>query len=439
MNIQNSKILIAGDLATNSVAQIIDKILKANNIETIIAGDKELSHNDDINLIIVTDNSPNLINDLKLSAPFSEIIVITDNIETSMLESELVYGCLGTNFTEPELLLKLKSAHKHNLMRREIGCFKENIAMAYSFDNFIGASKPIQKIKETIQKISATEIPVHIFGARGTGKDLVARIIHYHSENRKNRFVELDCNQISEPLLELELFGHNNQQGKIQEANGGTLYLKNIDKMPLETQKKFYEFCQTSKLESSNDKLHLRLISSTTSDLNSAIKKNQFLEELFYQLAVIPIQLPNLSKRNEDIPELVEYLLRKINYDHPTGATSISRDALELILNHNWPGNIAELKSTLNRAAQIAGGSEITGDDIIITGQKSKPTLVEPSTEIIIKGKTGLMDEGQKTLIIKTLKNNNWNYSQTAQELGIGRTTLWRKVKKYNLKQETVS
>ena len=437
MDMHNSKILLVGDSSNNEIAAKTARILNDNNIDLSTTADMSRIADDSINIAFITEEDQNKISQLKLSLPFAEIIVISDTIDPELIDNDMIYGCLQNDYTAPELLLKLKSALKHNRLRQQVGQYRENIAMTFSFDNFVGSSKPIQKIKETIKKISATEIPVHISGARGTGKDLVAHIIHHHSENRKSRLVEIDCDQTSEQLLEIDLFGHNSQAGKISEANGGTLYLKNIDKMPLETQKKFYEFCQTFKLGS--EKIELRLISSATNDINNMIKKQLFLEELFYQLAVIPIHLPTLAKRNEDISELAESLLRKINYDHLTKVTSISRDALELLLNHNWPGNIAELEGTIKRATQIAHGSEIKADDIIITGQKQKAFDSEPSTELIIKGKTGLMDEGQKTLIIKTLNNNNWNYSQTAEELGIGRTTLWRKVKKYNLKQETIS
>lgn len=431
MDMQKSKILITGESYQNTAK--IDRFLNENNLESYSDTDNS---DIDFNLIIVTENNPEKIKSLKFTHPMAEIIVIADKIDTDLLESETVHDWLKSDYTDPELLLKLKSAAKHNLLRREINRFKENIAMTCSFDNFVGSSKPIQKIKETIKKISATEIPVYILGANGTGKDLVARIIHHHSECRKNKLIEIDCNQSSGQILDTTLF--NSQNGAIKEVNGGTLYLKNIDKMPLETQKKFYDFCQTFKLEGANNKISLRIISSSTTDLNILVKKELFLEELYYQLAVIPLQLPTLTKRTEDIPELANYLLRRINYDQTTKVTSISRDALELLLNHNWPGNVAELEAALKRATQIAGGKELKTSDIIITGQKPKTHTEEAGTELIIKGKTGLMDEGQKTLIIKTLHNNNWNYSQTAQELGIGRTTLWRKVKKYNLKQETV-
>jgi two-component system response regulator HydG len=306
------------------------------------------------------------------------------------------------------------------------------------------------QLKETANRVAPTDITVLLTGPSGTGKELFARAIHYHSDRRNGRFVAVDCSTIPETLMESELFGHRkgsftsahrDKIGLFEEAHGGTLFLDEVSNMPMSVQAKLLRFLQNSEVRAvgaqESVKVDVRVIAATNRELGQMVATGEFRDDLYYRLSVIPLSLPPLTKRAEDIEMLIDYFLRRISNELGKGTISITRRAVERLVAHNWPGNVRELENTLKRGAALCVTTELDIDDItFIAGDSdnSRTTLKPPKSTLILK--SGLLDNNQRTLIIRALNENEWNYTKTAAELGIGRTTLWRKIKKYELKQE---
>ena len=387
----------------------------------------------------------------KRSNPLTEVILINNKNDTPVYSNMMrlgVYDCIRDDFTPEELTIKIERALNQSDIKQELTTLKEQVAMNYGFDNIIGQSDTITKIKETIKKISATDISILISGESGTGKELIASVIHHHSQRRKNKLVTVDFSVLPKDMIETELFGNedDNQQSpeaSLLKANDGTIYFKDIDQIPAMVQTRLLKFLNDFTLETKNgnQKVDVRIISSTSKDFKILIDSGQFSEELYYKLCEMPIQLPTLNDRKEDIEPLIDYFIRKLCLEMTQTTVNVNRDAYELLIKYSWPGNIQELENTLKRAITICRNDILTGDDIILLSSRKTDTRDSSPTfgKTILKRKSGLLDESQRTLIIKALSDNNWNFSQTAQELGIGRTTLWRKVKKYNLKKEMVA
>ena len=353
-------------------------------------------------------------------------------------------------FSNDELLLKVRNVFEQRDMKQELQSLRQHVAMNFGFDNIVGISKEITQLKETAVRVAPTDITILITGPSGTGKELFARAIHYHSERRTGRFVAVDCSTIPETLMESELFGHRkgsftsahrDKVGLFEEAHGGTLFLDEVSNMPMSVQAKLLRFLQDSEVRAvgaqKSVKVDVRILAATNRELSTMVAAGEFRDDLYYRLSVIPINLPPLTRRAEDIEMLTDYFLRRISNDLGKGPITITRRAVERLLSHNWPGNVRELENTLKRGAALCTSTDMDADDIIFIAGDSphRAGQVKPTKSTLIL-KSGLLDNNQRTLIVSALNDNDWNYTRTAAELGIGRTTLWRKIKKYDLKKE---
>lgn len=353
-------------------------------------------------------------------------------------------------FPSEELLLKVDKVIERQKMKKELHSLRQHVAMNYGFDNIVGISKEITKLKETAVRIAPTDITVLITGPSGTGKELFAHAIHYHSNRRAGRFVAIDCSSIPEPLIESELFGHKkgsftsahrDKIGLFEEAHGGTLFLDEVSNIPKSVQVKLLRFLQDSEVRpvgaQESKKVDVRIVAATNRELGGMVAAGEFRDDLYYRLSVIPLNLPPLTERAEDVEMLIDYFLRRISNELGKGEFSITRQAVERMISHNWPGNVRELENTLKRGAALCTSTALDTDDIMfISGESPARTDQLRPTKSTLILKSGLLDNNQRTLIIRALNDNNWNYTRTASELGIGRTTLWRKIKRYDLKKE---
>jgi two-component system response regulator HydG len=313
------------------------------------------------------------------------------------------YDYLTKPFKLPELSLVVKRALEDQRLREENRRLRAEVERRYSFANILGRSKAMQGVFEQIRAVAETDAPVLLLGDSGSGKELVSRAIHFHSGRRDGPFVAVNCAAIPETLLESELFGHEKgaftgadrkRRGLFVEAQEGTLFLDEIAEMPQSLQVKLLRVLQDRVVRpvggNEEVKVDLRLISATNRDLPAFVRQGKFREDLYYRLAVIPIRIPSLRERPEDIPLLAEHFLRRAASGMGKEIDGFDEEAFKWLHQHNWPGNVRELENVIERAATLARGPHITRDDLRIeftpgpSGELGvRPSLAEVENQYI--------------------------------------------------------
>ena len=348
-------------------------------------------------------------------------------------------------FKTDELLLQIEKGLEAKSMREELNNLREEIAWKYGFDSLIGTSAPMRQLKGLASRVATTDISILVTGESGTGKELLAKAIHYHSRRRKNKFIPIDCASIPENLLESEFFGHkkgsftsaySDQIGLFEQANGGTVFLDEVGDMPIMLQAKILRVLQESEIRpigsTEPKKIDVRIIAATNADLPTLVKEGRFREDLYYRLNAMPLRIAPLRDRVDDISMLVEHFIKKENKKQAGSKISMSSEAMQKLIGFKWPGNVRELENTIKRAVALCQQDRITDSDIMfITTEPAQCNYVK-RIEISDAGDWTL-EESLCQRIEAALHATNWNYTRTAEKLGIGRTTLWRKIRKYNI------
>jgi len=319
------------------------------------------------------------------------------------------------------------------------------------FRKIVGSSDKIKDVFESIRIVTASDVPVLIQGETGTGKELVARAIHYRGPRRRFPFFPVNCAAIPETLLESELFGHERgaftgaverRKGKFEMAHGGTLFLDEIGEMPLSLQVKILRVIEdhTFRRVGGNELLHsdVRIISATNKDLAEEVRKGNFRDDLYYRLSVFPIYLPPLRERKNDIPELVEYFLQRAAAETGQPPKRVSPAAMELLRNAPWPGNVRELQNVLKRAALLAPGEVIEPQHLAVPGAQGPrpPTALEDIEEVLSslqKGQILPLAKIEEVFIRQAIKITGGNITEAANCLGVSRSTIYRKMEEYGL------
>lgn len=390
----------------------------------------------------------NLIRSIKEMYPETEIIVQTGYGSTENVEKAIragAYDYLEKPYKVERLALMIDRATESRRMRRELSTLRQQVAFEYGFDGLIGSSPQMLRVKEAMVTIAETDSPTLILGESGVGKSLVAKSIHHHSRRRKESLLTFDCSSSADRLIDSELFGFNERGGRggratgwYQQADCGTLIIKQAERLPLTSQGKLLnELTRAVKLPVNDELARLadvRVIATNRGNLDTAISERGFMEQLAERLGANTLIVPTLRERNDDIPALAQKFLRNYAGDDEHGLRAqFSGGALEKLMEHSWPGNVRELQNTVRRSLTLSGGGAISADDIFFTGENGAHARSVSDSAMSVKGS---LEMTYRARILKSLEDNNWNYSQTAQELGIGRTTLWRKVKKYNLQRD---
>ena len=344
-----------------------------------------------------------------------------------------------------ELLLHISKAQKESLLIRENRLLRMEVRKRFEFSNIVGKSKKMQEVFSLIEKVAASNSTVIIYGGSGTGKELVAKAIHHHSPRAEKPFVPFNCGAIPEPLVESELFGHikgaftgavQTQKGLFEEAEGGTLFLDEISTIPLSAQVKLLRVLQEKEImrvgSTERIKIDVRMIAATNDDLEASMKRGKFREDLFYRLHVFPVFLPNLKDRKEDIPLLAYHFLDLYNKETRKALKGISREAMNILMDHDWPGNVRELENVIERAVIVAEQDDLKPDDL-------PKTLFEESSNLVRQGAKGhkSLDEIKAEYIIEILKETNGNKRTAAQILKVNPRTLYRFDKKSLSKSST--
>jgi len=345
-------------------------------------------------------------------------------------------------FASDRLLVTVNNALLNSSLKREVDELKRELKDRYQFKNIIGQSGVMQEVFRSLEKVVDSNVTVLIQGESGTGKELIARGIHFHSRRSSNPFVAVNCSALPESLLESELFGHEKGSftgavgrriGKFEQANSGTVFLDEIGLMTPATQSKVLRVLQEREFErvGGNDlvRVDTRVISATNKDLEEAVKKGEFREDLFYRIAVFPIKLPPLRERKEDIPLLSAHFLTKYSEQEGKQIDDIAPDALELLMAYHWPGNVRELENAIERAIVLATPPEISAKDLPPNVRSLGEKKIYESDNKL----AGWIEKLEESALRQALLECEGNISQTAKKLGIGRATIYRKAKKYGL------
>jgi two-component system response regulator AtoC len=339
--------------------------------------------------------------------------------------------------TKVETIAQLKSLEKENEYLRS------KLVSRFDFKNIIGKSDKINELFNLIMDVAPTNTTVLIQGENGTGKELIANAIHFNSPNAKKPFIKLNCGVLAETLLESELFGHvkgsftgaiKNKVGRFEMANGGTLFLDEIGDITPKMQVKLLRVLQEGEFErvggTETIKVDVRIIAATNKNLDEEINAGKFRQDLFYRLNVIPLKVPPLRERKEDIILLVNHFLDRFNKIHRKKIEKVENDALRLLEDYEWPGNIRELENYMERAVVLNKSEVISINDFPEPIFQTQKTFVEYHEE---DGLMHAVEEYEKQLILSELKKYNGNKAKTANRLKIHRSTFMSKLKKYGI------
>jgi PAS domain S-box-containing protein len=318
------------------------------------------------------------------------------------------------------------------------------ISNRYIFADMIGKAPPMQKIFEIVPVVAASEATVLIEGPTGTGKDLLAKVIHNTSDRAKRTFVKVNCAALPDNLLESEMFGYvrgaftgadRDKPGRFQEADGGTIFLDEIGDLPLSLQAKLLRVLEDKEFyplgSRRTTKVDVRIIAATNQTLEGEVEKKRFREDLFYRLNVIRLELPPLRERREDIPLLIEHIMKQRSAMLGALVRRISEEAMETLLNYNYPGNVRELENILEHALIICQDDTIERKHLPLFLQRGISRL--GSTQDSVEDLTRISLNDERHRILETLRRYGWHRGNTARELNMNRSTLWRKMKKYDL------
>ncbi|MEK7406153.1 MAG: sigma-54 dependent transcriptional regulator [Acidobacteriota bacterium] len=336
-------------------------------------------------------------------------------------------------FSLDHLMTVLQKALELRALRDENRELREQLGQRYDFENIIGRSRVMQEIFATIQRVAATRATVLLAGETGTGKDLIARAIHFHSPRRERPFVKINCSALPENLMESELFGFEKgaftgavaaKPGKFEQADTGTVFLDEIGDVPPSIQVKLLRVLQEREFErlGSNKTRHIdvRVVAATNLDLRAALEQGTFREDLYYRLNVVPLNLPSLRERPEDIPFLAEHFVRKLASAVGSSVESITEEAIRKLMSYHWPGNVRELENVIERSLVLCGGARLEAADIKLdTAPRARAAAGEfPLPE----GMT--LDEYEQVIIREALRRADGNKSQAARLLGLTRNAL---------------
>ena len=386
-----------------------------------------------------------LLQKIKENRSETEVVVFTgygtiENAVTAMKKGAWDY--ILKPFDPEKVLLSAEKIFEHQRLVRENIYLQEELSKEYKFKNITGKTKKMQQIYEIIEQVAKTNSTVLIFGESGTGKELIAQTIHYSSPRGFKPFVKVSCAALSESVIESELFGHEKgaftgayarKKGRFELADNGTLFLDEIAETPPGVQVKLLRVLQEREFErvggTETIKVDVRLISATNQDIYKAIKQKKFREDLLYRLNVVPISVPPLRERKEDIPLLAVEFLKKYALATNKKINSISKRTMASLMDYDWPGNVRELENVIERGVVFAKTATLHLPDAWI----KSGSLNESSERGKSRESSRSLYTREKALISDVLAETNWNVARAARVLQISRTTLYTKIKRYDL------
>ena len=468
------RILVADD--EESIRWVLSKSLTKQGYQVDLAKDgKEallMSRKQSYDLAVLDIKMPG-ITGLELLSKFQEecpqALIVIMTAESSMKNAveamkRGAYDYLTKPFDLDALDAIIFKAQKASKVSAEVSVLKQEIKDHYQLERtIIGQSQPMQKIYKTLGKIAPSDITVLIYGESGTGKELIARAIHFNSPRLGKPFIALNCAAIPGELLESELFGHERgaftgaterKIGKFEQANDGTIFLDEIGDMPLELQAKLLRVLQEKEVTRTGGnttiQINTRIVAATNQDLKNKVQQKEFREDLYYRLNVVPLELPALRDRREDIPNLADYFLAKAHQEYACPANGFAKEAMDLLCSYDWPGNVRELENAIQRAALLSpdallnaadfpdltsaqgSGGNGTSLEALIT-QKLQSSLAQIDLQDMDNLYEMVLHQMERPLINIVLEKTRGNQVKAAEVLGINRNTLRKKIQTLNI------
>jgi DNA-binding NtrC family response regulator len=448
---EKNRILIIED--DKRLREVLKKILNREGFDVEISGDGASGIRE-----IKKDSFDIALTDLKM--PGMDGIEVLKAIKKISLQTYVIimtaYGTIDSAveaikngafdyitkpFKTEEILIVIKKALEDIALRKKIEYLTQQVEQRYKFDNIIGKSKAMQDVFEIIRRVSKTDTTVLITGKTGTGKELVAKAIHFNSKRKEKPFVVVNSSAIPKTLLESELFGYvkgaftgalRDKRGLFQEAHQGTLFLDEIGEIPPSVQVKLLRAIEDQIITpvggTKGEKVDIRLLAATNHDLQEEVRKESFRSDLYYRLRVMSIHLPELKQRTEDIPLLANHFLKKYSRSLEKEVRTISKETLNLLLDYDWPGNVRELEHAVERAVLVCDSEDILPEHLPPEIQFPEERRIRQAGE---EGRS--LEAMEKEYIKMILKKTGGHKSKTASILGMDRRTLYRKLKKYDI------
>jgi DNA-binding NtrC family response regulator len=392
---------------------------------------------------------------IKQNEPDIVVIMITatNTAKTAVEAMKLgAYHYVTKPFDNDELRLIISRSLSEKALKQELIFRREEMDKSFDFGNILGKSKGMKDIFKVVKQIADSKSTVLIMGESGTGKELISRAIHYNSNRKNYPFVTINCAAIPETLIESELFGHEKgaftnaiekKLGRFEVAHQGTLFLDEIGELSLTTQAKILRFLEEKEFNrvggSKTIKVDVRLITATNKDLNQMIKKGGFREDLYYRINVVPIVIPPLRERKEDIPILIDHFINKFSVENNKNVKGINKEALEFLMQYEWPGNVRELENLIERVIALTSNEYIPANELPYSF-KNIPKI-NGLKESVLDGKVSFLqaeEEFEKEVILDALKRTNYIQSHAAEILGISRRILKYKMDKLGINQNRV-
>jgi transcriptional regulator with PAS, ATPase and Fis domain len=334
--------------------------------------------------------------------------------------------------------------HEHPHLLEEVHRLRSGVDATFDFDKVIGRSTGLVHVMELAARVAQTDATVLIHGETGTGKELLAKAIHFRSHRRDRPFVLVNCGAIARELLESELFGHvkgaftgafNHKKGKVEPADGGTLFLDEIGEMPLDLQVRVLRLIQDHEIDKVGDtkSIHVdvRIIAATHRNLEALVESGNFREDLYYRLVVVPIEIPPLRERPEDVPEFVHEFFTRSIHSHGRENLKLPPELVSCFSRYRWPGNVRQLQNVIERMVVLCPGEEITMSDL--------PDFLRDPPADAIESWTApgnlTLEAVEKEMVMQALRASNWNQTRAAEQLGVTRKILMTRMAKYGIRR----
>jgi DNA-binding NtrC family response regulator len=452
-------LVVEDDASLRRLTQVqLDKLGYQTRVAADVGGGLEMLYREAVDLVICDLHLPatsglELLKTVRAEHPETKFVIVTayGSVNSAIEAMKLgAYDYLTKPLHPVELRSLVERVFEQQRLVEEVQLLRSSIDQKYGFRSLIGESASLANVIERASRAARTDASVLITGETGTGKELLAKAIHFNSARRDRPFVIVNCGSIPRELVESELFGHvkgaftgavSHKQGRAEMAHGGTLFLDEIGEMPPEMQVRLLRLIQEGEIQkvgsTSLIRVDLRIIAATHRNLEELIHIGGFREDLYYRLAVVPIELPPLRKRMEDIPELVQYFFKESKEKHHREDLVLPASLIGYFSQHDWPGNLRQLANCIVRLVVLAPGPEITVTDLPEFLQNFSLTKTVPigphASELRTEDRT--LEEVERHVIVEAMGKFKWNQTRAARYLGVTRKTLRGRLERYEIKK----